>query len=70
MSLESVLQSSRVARRGGAGRLQRLIDALLLWQERARQRHELAQLDDRMLRDIGITRAEVAREWAKPFWRP
>ena len=39
------------------------------WIERIRQRRALAGLDDRMLRDIGITRVEAAREWEKPFWR-
>jgi uncharacterized protein YjiS (DUF1127 family) len=40
-----------------------------LWHERARQRSHLAALDARMLRDIGITRSEAAREYEKPFWR-
>ena len=39
------------------------------WIERTRQRRALASLDDAMLRDIGITRADVARECEKPFWR-
>ena len=39
------------------------------WIERRRQRDALARLDDRALRDIGITRAEAARECEKPFWR-
>ena len=39
------------------------------WIERLRQREALAGLDDRMLRDIGITRVEAARECEKPFWR-
>ena len=39
------------------------------WIERARQRRALAGLDDQMLRDIGITRVEAAREAEKPFWR-
>ena len=39
------------------------------WIERTRQRRALASLDDAMLRDIGITRAEAARECEKPFWR-
>jgi uncharacterized protein YjiS (DUF1127 family) len=29
----------------------------------------LAQMSDRDLRDIGITRAEAAHESVKPFWR-
>jgi uncharacterized protein YjiS (DUF1127 family) len=39
------------------------------WIDRTRQRQALAGLDDHMLRDIGITRVEVARECGKPFWR-
>jgi uncharacterized protein YjiS (DUF1127 family) len=37
--------------------------------ERVRQRHALAELDDRLLRDIGLTRVDVWREVKKPFWR-
>ena len=44
----------------------RVIDA---WIERSRQRHALADLDDRLLDDVGITRSAAAREIAKPFWR-
>jgi uncharacterized protein YjiS (DUF1127 family) len=40
-----------------------------LWIERVSQRDALAGLDDRQLRDIGVTRAEAARECEKPFWR-
>ena len=36
---------------------------------RQRQRYSLAQLDDRILRDMGISRAEAERESNKPFWR-
>jgi uncharacterized protein YjiS (DUF1127 family) len=39
------------------------------WIERSRQRKALATLDDQMLRDIGITRVDAARESDKPFWR-
>jgi len=39
------------------------------WRRRSRDRAQLAMLDDRMLRDIGITRADVWRECNKPFWR-
>jgi uncharacterized protein YjiS (DUF1127 family) len=42
---------------------------LATWIERARQRRALATLDDRMLRDIGVTRVEAARECERPFWR-
>jgi uncharacterized protein YjiS (DUF1127 family) len=36
---------------------------------RARQRRALAELDDRLLRDIGITAYDAAHEAGKPFWR-
>jgi uncharacterized protein YjiS (DUF1127 family) len=50
----------------------RLADAVglvLLWMERGRQRRSLAALDDRQLRDLGLTRADVQLECAKPMWR-
>ena len=34
-----------------------------------RQRRELLALDDRMLKDIGLSRADAFREGSKPFWR-
>jgi uncharacterized protein YjiS (DUF1127 family) len=37
---------------------------------RARSRDELLRLDDRMLKDIGITRVDALYEAGKPFWRP
>lgn len=40
------------------------------WRERARGRHLLQQLDDRMLRDVGLTRSDVERECNKHFWKP
>ena len=40
------------------------------WRERARGRHLLQQLDDRMLRDVGLTRSDVERECANHFWQP
>ena len=39
------------------------------WRRRARDRASLAALDDRMLADIGITRADAEYLSNKPFWR-
>jgi uncharacterized protein YjiS (DUF1127 family) len=39
------------------------------WIERRRQRQALQDLDDRCLKDIGISRAAAMNEAAKPFWR-
>ncbi len=47
----------------------RLFELLIEWQERERQRHHLRELDDRLLRDMGISRADVEYEASKPFWR-
>jgi uncharacterized protein YjiS (DUF1127 family) len=41
---------------------------VLAWQDRARSRRQLANLDDHLLRDIGISRADMTREVGKPFW--
>ncbi|MBB3897444.1 DUF1127 domain-containing protein [Roseococcus suduntuyensis] len=37
--------------------------------QRRRTRRLLAQLDNRQLHDIGISRSEAAAEAQKPFWR-
>jgi uncharacterized protein YjiS (DUF1127 family) len=39
------------------------------WRRRARERAELASLDNRMLRDIGLTRADAEFLSNKSFWR-
>ena len=44
-------------------------DGLALWRERGRQRHALASVSDHLLKDIGFSRGEIAREIAKPFWQ-
>jgi uncharacterized protein YjiS (DUF1127 family) len=50
-------------RRSAIGRLREA------WQRR-RTRSYLTELDDRMLKDIGVTRVEARREASKPFWLP
>jgi uncharacterized protein YjiS (DUF1127 family) len=36
---------------------------------RSRQRQALAQLDDHLLKDIGVTRQQAIAEAGKPFWK-
>jgi uncharacterized protein YjiS (DUF1127 family) len=50
------------------GWLGRTYEQLLIWLERSRQRQHLAMLSDHMLKDIGLTRADVEGEVSKPFW--
>jgi uncharacterized protein YjiS (DUF1127 family) len=44
-------------------------DLLVSWRRRAADRQHLLTLDDGMLRDIGLSRADVEVEAGKPFWR-
>ena len=70
MSRSNAVLAPRVA----AG-LARITDGLQSeWQAvrlrlaRQRTRRLLAELDERMLHDVGVTRAGAMREAAKPFW--
>ncbi|QQS15102.1 MAG: DUF1127 domain-containing protein [Rhodospirillales bacterium] len=42
---------------------------LATWRRRVRERDELARMDARERRDIGVTDADVAMEISKPAWR-
>ena len=67
-SVETLRPSSN--RTASAARTVRnAIETVLLWYAHRRQRWHLASLDDRMLRDIALTRADIEREIRKPFWR-
>jgi uncharacterized protein YjiS (DUF1127 family) len=37
--------------------------------DRHLQRQDLAELDDRLLRDVGLTRRDAHRECGRPFWQ-
>ena len=73
VSLESSPQLARIPRRRYGtvvgDWILRALDRLVLWQERAAGRHQLAQMSDRDLKDMGISRAEANWEARKPFWR-
>lgn len=40
-----------------------------LWLERRAQRRTLLTMNDHLLKDIGVSRADAWREASKPFWR-
>jgi uncharacterized protein YjiS (DUF1127 family) len=48
--------------------LLRGFDRLAAWQQRAYERRQLRMLDDHMLHDVGLSRADVESEARKPFW--
>ena len=49
--------------------VRRVADRLEEWQDRRDGRRRLMTLDDRALRDIGISRYDAEQEYRKPFWR-
>lgn len=49
--------------------IRRLLSGLAAWHGRHRQRLDLAELDDHLLADIGVTPLEARHESGKPFWR-
>ena len=57
------------ARQRGPSNLSKFFDVLLLWLERYRERRQLAMLSDHMLKDIGVSRADIDVEMRKKFWR-
>jgi uncharacterized protein YjiS (DUF1127 family) len=58
-----------ISLRGVSTLIVKAADTVLDWQDRARQRHSLGEMDDHLLRDIGLSRADVEYESSKPFWR-
>jgi uncharacterized protein YjiS (DUF1127 family) len=46
-----------------------IVSRLGLWHQRRRQRRDLLTLDDRLLHDIGVSRADALEEASKPCWR-
>ena len=40
-----------------------------IWRRRAQERRELANLDHRTIRDLGLSPSEIQFEANKPFWR-
>ncbi len=45
------------------------IDIVLTWIERSAQRRALSRVDDRTMTDLGLNRAQIEAEAAKPFWK-
>ena len=46
-----------------------LLQRLALWRLRARERAELASMNERDLHDLGLTPDQAVFEAAKPFWK-
>jgi len=48
----------------------RMPGLLAAWSERVAMRKQLEAMPERLLADIGLGQAQVAREVRRPFWRP
>ena len=46
-----------------------MLRTLELWRSRIRERGSFTVVDERDLRDLGMSRWQFERELAKPFWR-
>jgi uncharacterized protein YjiS (DUF1127 family) len=72
-ALERHLPAQRRRRASLASLLRRVLAGVFAtfreWRRRVRGRAELAALDDRTLRDIGLSRVDIWHEIDKPFWR-
>ena len=52
-----------------ARNLPQILALFSLWYNRAHQRHQLSELSQEQLKDIGVTRAIANAEAMKPFWQ-
>ena len=57
-----------MSRQSNTNFLARLLDTVVAWQQRSRDRHLLAQMNERQRRDIGLSPATLDDEISKPFW--
>jgi uncharacterized protein YjiS (DUF1127 family) len=65
-AVQPIILLSRRSRRGGIPR--RALAWLLACHARQSERRALAELNERLLQDVGVTRSDVAMEIRKPFW--
>lgn len=61
--------ASRAAASGLGRSFRSILNRLARWRERYEQRTHLASMNERMLKDVGISRADAVREARKPFWQ-
>jgi len=56
-----ICPSSRVSRHS-------FFEMAQIWYHRHKERAQLSYLDDRLLKDVGLSRDQVSAEVSKPFW--
>ena len=50
-------------------RLFLIVTLPMIWHERSCHRRHLLTIEDRLLRDVDLTRQDIELEAGKPFWR-
>jgi len=65
----STLTHESMINHHGSGFLTRLSETFHVWRRRYQTRHELAQLSNRDLHDVGLSWSDIVYEAEKPFWR-
>lgn len=64
------IETAAIGRPIGIRPFGRLLGLAGSWLQRRRTRLALAELDERLLRDIGLSPSEASAESAMPFWKP
>jgi uncharacterized protein YjiS (DUF1127 family) len=65
----AVLTSLVGAMRRLSSGVTQVVATLQVWRDRAYSRRNLFDLDERMMRDIGVSHSQWWHETNKPFWR-
>ena len=65
-----LLHFPRVGTRTGLRPFADLARRIADWLHHRATRRSLVRLDERTLKDVGLTRADVDREYDRPFWEP
>lgn len=50
-------------------RLFLIVTLPIIWHERGCHRRDLLMIEERLLRDVGLTRQDIELEASKPFWQ-
>jgi uncharacterized protein YjiS (DUF1127 family) len=66
---ESFARNVQSLLRGIDAGLMAAVDVSMTWHRRIADRHALRTMEGRLLKDIGLSQADVEHEATKPFWR-
>ncbi|MEM8742152.1 MAG: DUF1127 domain-containing protein [Pseudomonadota bacterium] len=69
IKLQPLAQPSGIGAGGVFAGAFSVVRLVLRWADRATQRSRLVELDERMLKDIGISREDAKLEARRPFWQ-